>query len=220
MSSDNIRKTINMNRNIIIYSLVVALTGCGARYKDHSNLNITPGVGIKGVIEIGMSIDDVRRNTRDLAVYDTSSPVSEYQVPSLGLSWQSGGICSNNPLGVFIMFVGASEVVKGKASVSRFSGWLENTLSFTNGNLVTEKQIMQMFGEPELKFDMNTFPTNNLNQAYASLLAVCRTNMQSKAILWPNSAKQIYYPQKGIFFFSVSNTVNAVGIQKVVDADR
>lgn len=200
--------------------MLILLSGCGPRYEDSSHLNLAPGIGIEGVVEIGMTHAEVSRRTRDLVVHRHKSPPWEYEVPSLGASWQSGGACSNDPLGVFVVFVGPAR----KGGVSRFNGWLHNTLPLTNGNLITEEQIKNLFGEPVQTHDLsaNVFSAEQRSQRYADLRASLATNRQSSTIIWPGDQRhQLVYPSKGVYFFCETNTVNAIMIGRPAEqSDR
>ena len=198
-----------MNKISITCILVLLLTGCGAKYTDTSNLNLTAGIGIKGVLEIGMTHSEVRQSTHDLVIHKFHWFPWEYEVPSLGISWQSGGVCSNDPLGIFVVYVGRCET----NVISRFGGWLENTLAFTNGNLITEQQVQALFGEPEFKYDLSVPSPDHFPQAYHTVCATLRTNLHSSIVLFPGDGRhRLTYPDRGVFFDSMSNIVNAIGI--------
>jgi hypothetical protein len=200
-----------MKTGIIISGMLCLLSGCGPRHKDTSHLNLAPGIGVEGVVEIGMTHAEVSSRTRDLVVHRHESPPWEYEVPSLGASWQSGGECSNDPLGVFVVFVGPA----GTGGVSRFNGWFHNTLPLTNGTLITEEQIKNLFGEPVQTYDLsaNVFSNEQGSQRYADLRASLATNRQSSIIIWSGDRMhQLGYPTKGVSFFCETNTVNAIVI--------
>ena len=189
------------------------LSGCGPKHRDSSHLNLASGIGIEGVVEIGMSHAEVSRRTRDLVVHRHESPPWEYEVPSLGVSWQSGGVCSNDPLGVFVVFVGPART----GGMSRFNGWLDNALPLTNGNLITEEMIRELFGEPIHTYDLTDiiFSSEQGKQRYADIRASIATNLQSSIIIWPGDRKhQLGYPTKGISICCETNIVNAIVIGK------
>lgn len=195
-----------MNKSVNLIALSLLLSGCGPKYEDGSHLHLYAGTGIKGVLEIGMTHDDVRRRTRDLVVHKGELLPWEYEVPSLGASWQSGGACSNDPLGIFVVFVGPA------SGGPRFNGWFES-LALTNGTVITEDQVRHLFGEPNIEYNLSVIAPERAQQTYNSVMAAMKTNLHSSVICWPGEANHLLtYPTRGVFFSCISNTVYAIGI--------
>ena len=212
---DHVR--LSMKKTISAVVLMLGLSGCGPKYGDSSNLRLTPGLGIAGVVEIGMTPEQVGRATHDLvtSTFEHIPGEVEYEVPSLGISWQSGRSVTNNPIRVFTVYVGPSSANEQQPRPhSRFGGMLAGVLSLRSEGWVSRDQIVGLLGEPVEHYDLSTMQEQDRVQRISALIAELRTNVLSSAIRWPSSGERLAYPQRGIYLELVSNTVWEIGIAK------
>jgi hypothetical protein len=196
------------------------MAGCSRpKYDNNAGPTITPGVGIAGVLEIGMTLEDVKHNTGDLVVEENeyTGTISLY-VPSLGASWSQRTkadritqINFNTGLSNFVP-------VTPMSRLPSFRGALAGVLSFASEQGVRRADLVQVFGKPQQSFDfsMTNIPPGAF-QSFAKTVHGFTDKGESVAIKTAPHTEIIGYPQLGIGFALRSNIVYVVGIQKKIE---
>jgi len=128
--------------------LLCVHAGCARqKYYDSSSLTILPGRGIPNVLELGMSLDDAKRATRDLRVErNLSRSALLVQVPSLGAGWSLVGDATTIFEIYFYVETGERHV---EFNGPCYRGDVAGGLSFKEGHSVTRQDVVDVFGVPD-----------------------------------------------------------------------
>jgi hypothetical protein len=146
--------TLSMKLKNILVLLLVFGTGCDN--SSNTDLVLTPGIGIRGVIEIGMTDSQIKLPRRKIKIekYKWFDDAWGKEVPSLGLSWEIEG--KNTPIptiGVMVASLQTEELAlkdeKKNYKIERFTGKTEQGLSFEVDGGVTGEDVIRCYGKPK-----------------------------------------------------------------------
>jgi len=219
----------NIRKYLLVPVLCGSLWGCHTpKYSDNSTLTITPGVGIKGVIELGMTLREVRRNTRDLtvdksryegfrSVFNEDGWILGFTIPSLGII--CGQMKTNLPLSSITFKVGEpwEPVPPWRKSLQPFRGAVTSdtgvTLSFHRAGSVQRQDVIAAFGEPERLLDSRADSRRSgwLREIGPTVIS-WRENGHSFEWLVAPGVVKLFYPRRGIQFDLGSNGVELVSV--------
>lgn len=145
--------TIHMKILIIVAVLFVFVSGCDNN--SSSSLVLTPGIGIRGVIEIGMTDSQIKLPRRKIRIekYEWFDDAWGKDVPSLGLEWEIEGVNTPIPtIGVMVSSLQTEELAwKDKNQYykfKQFTGKTEQNLSFDIDGGVTGEDVIRCYGNP------------------------------------------------------------------------
>lgn len=201
---------------------ILGLFACGIlascsrpKYIDNSTLTIIPGFGISNIVEIGMILPTIKKNTRDLAIQECPfQHISAFvvRIPSLGAFWEQNK--KVNYVRDIEFVVNPSVYAKGSPfySFPSFRGSIAGGLSFSKQQ-VKREDVVKVFGQPACNIDEHSISSDSIRDAWEqrrSLLA----NGQSVASRRSENTEVLYYPSQGIIFTLNSNVVYGVIIRK------
>ena len=173
------------------------LTGCQRGDNiDGTNLLLQPGVGIKGAIELGFSIQDVRKQFRKIdVVSDTSGHVRNVIIPAIGCS----GYVYEEDHQFASLYFDLMPMPYGKEEWTRpFVGKLVNGISFSTGN-VFRSQIETAFGKPMHVIEYKGDGRKEITSAYKQFEQIIRTG-EPVEYYTSKGISQIHYQTSGIAF--------------------
>jgi len=219
-------KTIG--RCLLAVVILGSLWGCRKpTHFSNSTLTITPGVGIKGVIELGMTIPELARTSRDLVVHANDKPdyplgegwIWGFDIPSLGVS--CGQMKEKAPLSAITFEVGEYKL-KSPARIlalPKFRGSVVTAtggkLSFHRAGVVKRQDVIAVLGQPEKLIDSRADCNRkgwlmDVGPTVASWLE----NEHSLEWLTTPSCSTIIYPKQGIGFALDSNGVYCLTVTR------
>ncbi len=184
--------------------LVAALTsasGCSRnRIHGTENLMITPGVGISSLVEVGMPLRQVRRNTGRVIEDGYGSAM----VPPLGLVMHVEGqekIVVNLHFFFDTSHCASSSPVR---CLTPFRGHLAPRLSFSSGRSVSYEDVLFEFGQPHCIVD-------DYSRKSTSLIKACIR--EGHPAQWNDHVyHRVYYPVAGIMVTFVGGEAKDVWI--------
>lgn len=126
------------------------LIGCGGQTeRSGGSCTITPGVGIRGRLEIGMSLDEVKKHYHGVECEESQEEhVVRVTIPTLGFS----GIFYEESKRLGQMFFVVRRLPQDDADpcaeMGRFTGSISGGISFSQGDVLRGK-VVATFGGPE-----------------------------------------------------------------------
>ena len=160
---------------------------------DHANLMLQPGVGIKGVVELGFSIPDTSKHFRKHDVISDAS--GHILIPAIGFS---GYVYKGNRQLAFLRFDVAPMPLGGNKWTQPFTGRLPNGITFSTGD-VFRSQIEAAFGKPKHIVEFRGDRSEEYVFAHKQFELLFRTG-EPVEYFTGKSISQIHYQTSGIAF--------------------
>jgi len=238
---------IEMRKLIHIAVVTLAVAGCSREVNPPSPLVVVPGVGIPGYVEIGMTVDQVRRKVKGAQVeyypeirwpwqvkdYDFGSPSPprffQARETSTRSFWQKPEYVE-----VAIPHLGLSFFTDSDTDPIRsitfwtllwtpvnwktwFSGELTCGLSFANGRCIRRDEVVAIFGEPTDYLTYGEVRTSEALQAFRVREADLLKHGKAVSVRFSGKAERLHYPTNGIEFSLHSDKVGTFTIKERVE---
>lgn len=191
-----------------VFLAVGVLSGCIApdAVTDTRNLVVTPGRGLPGFCEVGMSLSEVESATHDVhthGVNDDWRPWGRWKTGRFGLIPSLGVVIfleRSQPLKHFEFHVQAykSQTIPAINITRPFKGRIESGPSFSQAS-VTKKEVESFFGE---------LPVDTNATAYVTHAESHRPFCWKRA----DGVEELWYFDRGITFIVQSNAVTSFRI--------
>jgi hypothetical protein len=214
-----------MNRALLICIFSLCTVGCATHAPPWSffpkilssqGLDITPGEGIRDVAVLGMTAQDVARNTGNGIVVELSAERGQFAyAPDLGFYWQideAGG-------GIQYLTILAEPGQIGSFRLNAFRGTLCGSISLARGHRLTRERVYATFGPPSHVLDLNELGTNwtmEIENAYSESLR----QGESGEMRTTAHADYLAYPSSGINFALVDDVVTSLTIRRKVEQTK
>jgi len=191
----------------VLLSSIIYLV-CKQAARDGSSLVIEPGVGIRGVVELGMTLRDIKRNNPDMiATKIEETGGTSIVIPCIGFRSELDD--GQDTISTLFFFVGSS----GHApdGIKRFSGSLQGGVLFTETNGLARSKVVQLFGQTENTTTLDAYPYGvsavELNDA--SSMSITRHHLET-----------LRYPRHGVAFNLSSNNVVQVVVWRPTQPEK
>jgi hypothetical protein len=188
------RKTFTQ---LAVLLLCAGVSSCRPVTVESSRITVVPGLGIPGLLQVGMTTQQVRNRARDLVVRKLEYVGTyAYAIPSLGVQWHQE---TETDKLYELHFLTNPDVFTNGLSTdvgTPFRGNVAGGLSFRSATSVDRTKVLAVFGEPSVIYDIRAgppFPPTIINMAW-------RTNTSSMAVLTGANSEVLYYPARGINF--------------------
>lgn len=205
--------------SICVISIVA--TGCSQPgIENPSECVLVPGVGISNRVQVGMTLEEIRRANRDMVLeleseahglsesteqasrsrWSWQRPTRYYnaRIPSLGAYF--GGLYTTKEVRVYSIDFYTS------SSNGVFVGSLPGGITFSQGLPVRRGDIVRVFGEPHESVELGR-------------LARMVETGSSFSVQCPNGSELLYYMTNGVLFDLRTNTVTRVTVFKARGKD-
>ena len=187
---------------VTLYCLAVG--GCSyPAYTDTRALTIFPGVGISNVVEVGMTLREIRRSTHDVVVRGSDARVD---VPSLGATVSLNARDRVWDV-IWDVYFGTNLSPYADSSPSiaipSFRGHVAGGLSFATETGVAREAVIRAFGEPVQSME-GTASLHSLQPLLDKGVSVS---------LREGNFEQLFYPDLGITFQLFRGIVCALAVQ-------
>jgi len=233
-----------MRKLVHIAAATLVVVGCSREVKPPSPLVVVPGVGIPGFVEIGMTVDQVRRRVKGAQIkyypeirypwqvkqYDFSEPTffqassthtrRFWERPSdVGVEMPDIGLSfytnsDNDPIRSITFWTLLWTPVNWRTC---FSGELSCGLSFANGRCIRRAEIVGVFGEPTECLTDTEVMTSDDQRARIFRLITLLKNGKTVSERFSNGVEHLHYPTNGIEFVLQSDRVGTFTIKERVE---
>jgi len=194
----------------------ISCIGCShPRPSDRSFLTVVPGVGISDVLEIGMTIKDVKASAGQLVIQEhdrgADGIIWEVSVPAIAAATMIS--TKEGPFSGMSFFTDLSVFAEGddRRSWPRFRGSISLGLSFRGEKSGLLKDVLHVFGRPE-----NVIVYEDMSPFATQVLPLIR-NGKSVWVQFRNR-DHLYYPEMGISFALEDGVVYMFEVTKPIPA--
>jgi hypothetical protein len=233
-----------MRRSFHVMAVALVVSGCSWGPTPPSPLIAEPGVGVPGLVELGMSVDQVRIRVRgegvryrptirypwQIADYDYEKPhffqarashtrklgekPTDVQVAVPHLGLTCSAGSVKDPIRSITFW---SHQRPGNSNVW-FTGRLPCGLSFADRRRVSRDEVVRHFGEPTHHLNDEGVRTSEDQQKLLIAIFALLNKGETVSKRHSNGVEHLHYPTSGIMFILQQDTVLTFDITEKVEA--
>lgn len=195
-----------------VWMAATLLPGCGGHAARSGTAHtITPGVGIRGKLEMGMSLGEVKRHFRGIECeQDREERVVRVTIPALGFLGMYSEKNGRFTQMFFLVKRLPEDNAERSSKMGRFTGDLSDGISFSKGN-VQRGEVVATFGEP-VQIIARSGDTDDAFKKQHEAMWKAWDDGRPFECLTSGGASILYYPTNGIAFLIEGSDIEEIRV--------
>ena len=187
-------------------------SGCGGHaVQSETAHTITPGVGIRGRLEMGMSLGDVKRHFRGVECeLDREDRVVRVTIRALGFLGMYSEENGRFTQMFFLVRRVPGDDADPSAKMGRFTGDLDGGISFFKGD-VRREDVIATFGEP-VQIVARAGDTDEAFREYHAAMGKAWHDGRPFECSTSGGTSILYYPRDGIAFVIERSNIEEIRV--------